>query len=391
MLSRDWNNAVTLAVILEPVYWPLIVGSRRTASGMSEKASRKRLETFKTKTLSLIQFLDPSFWRNVHECLRIDAALMDDNPHLYMLLRVAAWPERERLRGSVSGALWIRHMAEVIRRAFEEVHSQRWPEEDQAFGDSPAGARIRTFGSERPLDDVLAAKPYLARTFGLFTGSAVRWYVEGDTEYFAVLEMFADISRFGIELYDLKGGIASGKNNTPLKLEALLDEDRSLRRFSMISFDGDVSANIKYVRRQFEQGKVVGVITKHDPDYELANFSITELVEVAAKIDEALGFPGDLVRRADWTCVQSSKAFEKKYLEVSARKSGALKDERWGRSLARYAMEHPDRPEGTRRPLWGDLRAALHAWSSNYDCQRDLFTFDPVTFEQIPRQSTSKP
>ena len=390
-LSRDWNNVVTLAVVLEPIYWPRIVGSQRLPGGMSEQASRKRLETFQAKTLGLVRSLDPSFWRNVHECLRIDAAWMDNNPHLYMLLRVAAWAERERLRGPVSGALWIRHMAEVIRRAFEEVHSQRWPEEDQAFGHWPAGARSITFGSERPLDDVLAAKPYLAHTFGLFTGSAVRWYLEGDTEYFAVLEMFADISRFGIELYDLKGGIASGKNNTPLKLEALLNEDRSLRRFSMLSFDGDVPANIKYVRRQVEQDKVVGVITIHDPDYEFANFSINELVEVAAKIDEALGFPGDLVRHADWTGVKSSKGFEKKYLEVSARKPGALKDEKWGRALARYAMEHPDRPDGTRRPLWGDLRAALHAWSSNYDRQRDLFTFDPVTFEQIPRQSTSKP
>lgn len=389
-LSRDWNNVVTLAVILEPIYWPGIVGSQRLPIGNQEEG-RKRLEDFRAKVVRLIRSLDAGFWRNVHECLRIDAAWMDNNTHVYMLLRVASWYERERLRGPVSGSLWIRHMAEVIRRAFEEVHNQRWPEEDQTFGHWPAGARDITFGSERPLDDVLAAKPYLAHTFGLFTGSSLRWYLEGDTEYYGVLEMVPDISRFGVELYDLKGGIASGRNNTPLRLEALLNEDRSQRRFSMLSFDGDVPANIKYIRRQVEQDNVVGVITINRPDYEFANFSIDELVEVAAKIDESPDFPADGVRNADWTGIQSSKAFEKKYLEVSSRRSGALKDETWGRALGRYAMEHPDRPDGARRPLWKDLRAALHAWSSNYDRQRERFTFDPVTFEQVPRQSPSKP
>jgi hypothetical protein len=32
-VSRDWNNVVTLAVILEPIYWPRIVGSQRLAGG----------------------------------------------------------------------------------------------------------------------------------------------------------------------------------------------------------------------------------------------------------------------------------------------------------------------------------------------------------------------
>lgn len=260
--------------------------------------------------------------------------MIDDNSDLYLFLRVAAWDERKRLKGPVSCALWIRHMAEVIRRAFEEVHNQRWPEEDEAFGDWPTGAREIAFGSERPLDDVLAAKPYLAHTFGLFTGSALRWYVGGDTEYFAVLEMSADISRFGVELVNLKGGIASGTANTPLRLEALLKEDRSLRRFSMLSLDRDVPANAKFVRRQVEQDNVVGLITIHDPDFEFANFSVAELAEIAAGIDETCGYPGDPVRNADWTGIGSGEAFEQRYRQVSARKPGALKGEQWGRALA---------------------------------------------------------
>jgi hypothetical protein len=250
---------------------------------------------------------------------------MDDNSELYMLLRVAAWDARKRLTGQVSGALWIRHMAEVIRRAFEVTHQQLWPEEYEAFGLWHAGVRRRAFGSERALDDILAAKPYLAARFGLFTGSALRWYVEGDTEYFSVLEVLGDVSRFGVELVNLRGMIASGKGNTALKLEAFLKADRLLRRFSMISFDRDVPENVKVIQRQVAQEHVVGFIAAHNPDYEFANFSVTELADVAAMIDEAQGWPGALVRDADWTGVTRAAAFETKYRGVSARRPQILR------------------------------------------------------------------
>lgn len=181
--SRDWNNVATLAVIVEPIYWPGIVGSHRLVAGMTEHERQSRYESFRARVRGLIQSLDPGLWQNMHENLRIDAARIDDNPYLYVLLRVANWDGRKRLRGRISGALWLRHMAEAIRRAFEEVHKIRWPEEYEAFGYWPAGAREIDFGSERPLDSILAAKPYLAHSFGLFTGSVVRRYVEGLTEY----------------------------------------------------------------------------------------------------------------------------------------------------------------------------------------------------------------
>jgi hypothetical protein len=390
-LSGDWNNVATLAVILEPIYWPDIIGSQRFSGGIREVDFRRQLQTFRVKVLDLVRSLDSSFWRNVHECLRIDAAWEDDNSHLYMLLRFGAWYEREHLKGAVSGALWIRHMAEVIRRAFEEVHSERWPEEYEAFGYWPAGVRAITFGSERPLDDPLAGKSYLAHTFGLFTGCVARWYLEGDTEYFTVVEMIPEISRFGVELVNLGGAIATGKGNTPLKLEALLQEDRSVRRLSVLSFDGEVPTNLKYIRRQVGQGNIVGLITVHDPDFEFANFSTSELADVAAMVDDTLGFSGDAVRKANWSGVQNARAFEQKYLKVSNRKPSALKGEGWGRALARYAREHPDRPDGVRRPLWEELRAAVQGWSVNYDLHRDRYTFDLKTFGLIkkPKAITS--
>ena len=140
------------------------------------------------KVLQLVYTLDPNLWRKRHESLRIKAAGLDNNDKLYLLLRLANWKQRESLKGRIALALWMRHIAEVIRRAFEEVHAERWPEEDDdSFGWWPSGLRMRLFGSERPLDDTLQSKPYLAWAYGMFTGSSVRWYVEGDTEFHAIL------------------------------------------------------------------------------------------------------------------------------------------------------------------------------------------------------------
>ena len=151
------------------------------------------------------------------------------------------------------------------------------------------GARQTKYGAERPLDDPLHSKPYIAYEFGLFTGSAVRWYVEGETEYFAITHLFqqnvGEPSTFGIELVNLYGGINLEKHNAALKLQDGLQEDKKHRRFSVISFDKeDGSANEKAIGRQIQLNNVVGSISAHNPDFEFANFTIRELVEVAARI-----------------------------------------------------------------------------------------------------------
>lgn len=169
-------------------------------------------------------------------------------------------------------------MAEVIRRGFEEAFEERWSEEYEGIGRWFAGARERLFGSEYPLDNAMRAKPFVAHEFGLFTGSSVRWYVEGDTEYFAFLELLSEPGYYAIELINLEGEIAKRKGNFAVKLEGMLREDRRLRRFSMISLDGDVDENRRFLRRQILEDNLVGGLAIHKPDFEFANFSLPELV-----------------------------------------------------------------------------------------------------------------
>jgi hypothetical protein len=303
---------------------------------------------------------------------------------LYLLLRLSTWEERKKLSGRLSGALWIRHVAEVLRRVFEDVHATEWFEEDRAFGTGSVGGRKSAFGSERPLDNQFRSKPHLAYRFGLFTGSAIRWYVEGETEYFAVRKLVPDAADYGIELVDLRGEIGSDRRNAARKLEDLLKDDHQLRRFSIVSFDFDVPANRRIIGRQAEQGNIVGMVAVHKPDFEFANFDLDELVEVAARLDQDNGFNGDLVRTTVWTGTSKGGDFEKKYKSISGR-GISLKGEAWGTALADFAAAHPLRPSGKERPIWGQVQGAKWAWRSNYDYHKEHYKVDPITFAQISR------
>lgn len=378
------NGFVDLAILLEPIYWPRITGMRSGSSELTDSECDDLLCRYRLKVLELVQTLDPDLWRTVHESLRFDAAIWDGNSGLYLLLRLSRWSQRERLKGNVSGALWIRHIAEVIRRAFEEVHGVEWEEEDRAFGLWPAAGRKTALGSERPLDTELKSKPHIAWWWGLFTGSVVRWYVEGKTEYYAIRYVLGEPAQAGIELMNLRGMIRAEKENAALTLQQLLIEDKALRRFSAISFDMDVDQNVKVVRRQVEEQNVIGLITGNAPDFEFANFTIGELAEIAARIDEAHGVAGDVVRLGDWEGVLTARAFQERYQRVSARRPPGLKGKEWGEALAAYAVENPKRSDdGKERSFWGEIRAALSARTAHYDFQKEHFGFDLDTFEQV--------
>jgi hypothetical protein len=339
---------------------------------------------YQRKVRRLVQGLDLEHWKAAHESLRIEAALAERNSDLYLLLRLSDWQKRKQLRGAVSLALWLRHMAEVIRRGFEETHGVQWPEEDEAFGSWAPNGRKLTYGSSRPLDDTARARPHVVSKYRLQTGSVVRWYVEGATEFHAIHFILPQPALLGVELVNLKGQIAAERDNAVLKLQDGLTQDLALRRFSMISFDTDVPANVKAVRRQVEENRVVGSIHPSVPDFEFANFALQELIEIAAGLDEDKGVPGGSVREADWTGIAAAGAFAARYREVSKRRPRSLKGKEWGEALAVYADMHPVRSDtGEERPFWRAIGNAARSRFASYTRQKERYGFDPTTFASV--------
>ena len=382
-LARTTNEIADLAVLLEPVYWPRVTSRVSHRVELTDADYHSRLTEYRARVLAVVRGMDVEVWKSIHEAVRCEAAWLDDNSHLYMMLRLARWSERERLKGATSAALWMRHIAEVIRRGFEDSHpGEQWLEEDQAFGRWLPGGRMLVFGSERPLDIDRQSAPYLAWTFGLFTGSGVRWYVEGDTEFHAILEVLPEPSTIGVELVNLRGNLEAERGNVALSLRDGLAQDQSLRRFSFISFDRDVAANVRTIQRQVSQGHVVGFIAVHDPDFEFANFAIAELIEVAVEVSEAEGGSQNSVGRGDWSGITTGRMFQERYQDISGLRG--LKGERWGRALAAYAVRQPKRSDtGAERPFLAAIEAALRTRLVHYDLHKETFRFDPNTFELI--------
>ena len=378
------NEIVELAILLEPIYWQHVTGIiAGPAFFMEDKPDNSNfIKTVKQYVKSLC----PEQWKANHDILRCRAADIDDNGSLYLLLRLSCWEQRQKLTGRTSLALWIRHIAETIRLAFEELHEVKWDEEDWAYGHWLENGRKFTYGYERPLDQPAEAQSRLAFLFRLATGSSVRWYVEGETEFYAISKLVPRPASEGIELINLKGNFDTGKGNIAMKLADALAQDIAQRRFSMISFDVDVEANVKLIRRQVSEDRVIGFIAANMPDFEFENFTLEELVEVACQIDEHHGFPRQPLLEGDWKGVSSGKEFEKRYCKISDRRPRGLKGHEWGSFLAEYAMEHPLRSDNNQeRPLLCQVRMGISARTAHYDYQKESLCFDQERFQLMKR------
>ncbi|SDB53043.1 hypothetical protein SAMN02927930_02089 [Pseudidiomarina indica] len=376
--SRVWNLVIDLIIALEPIFWPQITGLTRF-SLTNEHTRFETVATYKEKVLKFISKLNSSQWREIHHSLKIDASNKDDNSDLYLLLRHSRWEQRKKLSGSIAAGLWFRHIAELLRLGFEQARGEKWLEEDYSHGIWHEGSRTLAYGSERPSEDPYLTRCYLSQSFGLLTGSVVRWYVEGATELYAIRTMIPSPERLNIEVVDLKGNLKSDKQNIAMKLKDCLTADIAQRRFSFISFDTDVSQNVKTIRQQIAQGRVCGYVTAHEPDFEFANFDIQELVEIASELDRTRGYDPATLIEADWSEVSNGKEFEQMY-KVRSQRGTSLKGAEWGEALAEYVDRYPVR-NGEERPFFKQLRAAVQAVRVKYELQRNEFIVSPDTFK----------
>src|SRR5437588_11943549 len=119
----------------------------------------------------------------IRQELCFDTQMLDPNRWIHTLLCLGESKPRVEAKGHLGGALLLRTMAEMLRRATEEAFDTALREEDElGTGWVPENFKEALYGSSRLLDHTQAGSA-LVRRYGLNYKPRVHLYVEGTTEY----------------------------------------------------------------------------------------------------------------------------------------------------------------------------------------------------------------
>jgi hypothetical protein len=232
-----------------------------------------------------------------------------------------------------------------------------------------------------------AAKEYL-RQHGLDYGVRVRWYVEGDTEYYGLEHILSDYT--AIELINLKGHVAQS-GGKGVAFRDSLRNDLKAHVFSIISIDGDNHDYRRVLQKAAEANEICGMFFVSEPDFEFSNFSLPELEEILWKIAMEKNLNGRTLSDTDRHLLQTAISGVKSGKELINAAKGAIpeltqleKGGLWGVELMKFAVENPQiRVENSlptkTRPVIDALDTALRAVDANYLATISGYRVDPKT------------
>jgi len=80
----------------------------------------------------------------------------------------------------------------------------------------------------------------------------LRWYVEGDTEFYGLNDFFRTIGATDIEILNLRGQVVQ-KNS--ISFRESLRSDIRMGIFSLVSLDADVTKNLQALRAAVQKTK----------------------------------------------------------------------------------------------------------------------------------------
>lgn len=313
-----------------------------------------------------------------------DAEIIDRNKMVHVLLRLMSNHERLKLRSSLGAAMVLLSMAEIIRRAAEDATGEQFPEEDiLGFGQWMDGARKSLYGSGRILDAPSEVRRDFLSTMGLDYGVKVRCYLEGETELGAITSAVGDGG--GAEFVNLRGQVIE-KKGKGLSFVGSLKNDIRSHVFSIVLLDGDSSDNVRALRKAAADDKFFGRFFVASPDFEFANFSIDELLDVA--LDHVADNETEVPSRSDiLPQVQMAKSGKEFFKGLkSAGISNVEKSEDWGEALMAYAVRRPELPEGhaqagKTRPVIEAARIVINTRRAGYVRSMERYEVDPDTGE----------
>lgn len=381
-----WNSVAALAVAAEPEAHERITGRFSHPAGEKQSTQRRKIAHHTVAVCHQFQRIGLQKVEKIRSELCRHEQRLDPNRDLHTLVRLSRGLKRSRLNGELGGAMLLRNMAETLRRTAEQAFRTELPEEDE-IGSSAIyrNAKRMLYGSNRILDDIAAADSFLTQHH-LKIGRQVHWYVEGDTEFGGLERALG--SEPGIVIINLRGQFAA-KRSKGVGFQEDLANDLRTRVCSIVSFDGDVDANLRALRVAVERGKFFGRVYLSRPCFEIANFTVRELGHVLWQIAFDNGAKPEL-RSTLQSAVDGGANMD----DLLKRARTALpdhlgivkKDATWGEYLIKYGWAHqkfsngPKR--GQKRPIVDAIEFALRAAVLDYGSTFRLNKVQPVYDEK---------
>lgn len=383
----SWNQLAEVAAACSVVLWLPREAHEARAHALSWLPSYVEMVRDYLKRSGLFAIRQ---WR---QDLAWAAHTSDENKNVQTLLRLMRQSERERIKGALGAAMKFLDMAESIRRASELLLNIELAEEDEIGpGQWMHGARKMLYGHERVFDAPRKDLRDFMGILGLDFGVKVRCYVEGETEFGAF--RYA-IGADGLcSVVNLKGNVVQ-RGGKGIAFTDSLAEDVRDRVISVIVVDRDREDVVRAIKKAASEKRIHGRFYLSSPDFELANFSIEELLRVAIATALACDFDDGKVskRLAKELPLVSKAKSAKEFMRLlpSELKDAVTKGEAWGEALMKYAIAHPmfpagDSRAGKEREIFDAANVLVRAQDVGYLRSVDMEELDPETGKMVKRR-----
>jgi len=381
---EHWNRTAEFAIVLEPTTYEAVFHAIRWRFPDAQDALEAKLQERHENVRRFLSEVSAKQINEIRSELCRDAELLDQNKLVHVLLRLMSRHERLKLRSALGGCMQFLCMAEIIRRAAEDVLGQDLPEEDEiGFGQWIAGARKSLYGSERILDAPRETRREFLTSMGLDYGDKVCCYVEGETEIGALTSAVGEAG--GTVFVNLHGQVLE-KRGKGLSFVDSLKNNKKSHVFSVVLLDKDQHDNIRALKNAAKGETFFGRFFISSPDFEFANFTVSELLEILLDIQ---GRESDQVPVVDTIMPLVARAKSGKEFFDIVKQNGLQetgKSEAWGVALMNYALQHHKFPQdhekaGETRPVIEVARLLVRARNAGYLRSLETRRVDPDTGE----------
>jgi hypothetical protein len=408
---RTWNDTASLCIITEPCMYNRIFHSIRyspsdvtNSQGGAEEIFH-HIDEYWNIVNELYHRIGMERLEQIRQDLCIDTQSLDSNRWLHTLVCLGDSKLRIESKDQLGGALILRTMAEMLRRATERAFDEELREEDElGFGWVPKNVKETIYGSNRLLDDHRAAGAF-ARRHGLNYKPRVHIYVEGDTEYGALTSFFNSIG-ISLPIINLHGLIKQSKSMVTFFRDELRGDIQE-QRYSMVMIDGAARdrENMRILESAARNNQtsqddgIFGRFFLSKPDFEFENFDIEELERVLWNWvggESPSHEDRELLHINVKDTTNASEFFKgvKRAALTLPRIYGYDKCEAWGAELMHYAWEHQLKGNGQRKIIEA-IKLALY-WERTihlepYETAIKTNMVDPKTGELIKRPASTIP